>query len=286
MKTRKHKVLDHPILGYFLLVIWGMMVNGIGSLLDTSILAKFIPGYAMQVEFMGKTNLTASGVMVAVVTLLALLIHKKWFAPNYKGMLTTKNLKMGLILLIPVIIAHWVGSFISIGAIGIGSIGLAFLRAFSPAFGEEMMFRGLGISNFMRTIKSEKKIYVIFWLSSLVFGFTHASNTFNGASLSNSLIQSLAAVGLGLLLGAVYLRTGNLWTTIIAHYCLDFMEFTRADLTASGGVMQEMLLGDKITVAVAIIAGIFAIYLMRKSKLPEIMEVWNEKWGKSENLQE
>ena len=64
------------------------------------------------------------------------------------------------------------------------------------------------------------------------------------------------------------------------------MEFTRADLTASGGVMQEMLLGDKITVAVAIIAGIFAIYLMRKSKLPEIMEVWNEKWGKSENLQE
>ena len=281
MKERNHKVLNHPILGYFLLLIWGGLVISIGSMLDTATLAKVIPGYAIQIEVMGQTRSTASGVMVALVSVLALLLHKLWFAPNYKGMLITKNLKAGLLLLIPFVIAHWIGSFLSISVVGVGSIGLAFLHALSPGFGEEMLFRGLGISNFMRTVKSEKRIYVIFWLSSLTFGFAHASNMISGAALSTSIIQSFYAVGIGLLLGAVYLRTGNLLPTIIAHFCLDFMEFVRADLTESGGIMQDTLIGDKVTVVVAIAAGIFGIFLMRKSKLPEVMSVWNERWSKS-----
>lgn len=281
MKERNHKVLNHPVLGYFVLVIWGLIVSSIGSALDTATLGKVIPGYAIESEFMGKVSSSASGVMVAVVSVLALWLHKKWFAPNYKGMLTTKNLKIGLLLVAPFVVAHWIGSILSISVVGLGSVGLAFLHAFAPGFGEELAFRGLGVSNFMRTIKSEKKIYVILWLSALVFGFTHASNMISGAALSTSIVQSLYAAGVGLLLGAVYLRTGNLWPTIIAHFCFDFMEFARADLTASGGVMKELLIGDTVTVIVAAAAGIFGIYLMRKSKLPEVMELWNERWSRS-----
>ncbi len=84
-----------------------------------------------------------------------------------------------------------------------------------------------------------------------------------------------------MLLGAVYLRTGNLLLTILAHFSLDFLEFIRADLSASNGIMMGMGVGDWITIAAGAIAAAISLRAIAKKHYPEIMKIWNAKWNKA-----
>ena len=142
------------------------------------------------------------------------------------------------------------------------------------------MFRGLGVANYMRKIRDESRIKVIFWLSSIVFGLAHMGNITAGGDVFSVVIQSVYAIGVGMLFGAVYLRTGNLWPTILGHWSVDFLEMIRVDLSGSGGIMTGMGIGDWITVAAAVFAAFWALRLMRPENYAEIMSVWSRKWNK------
>lgn len=276
-KIKTHKILDHPILGYFLLALLVSLIASIFSeIIDDIILTAFIPGYAPAGAKPGSVN----GIGAAVGAVIAMLIHKRHFKPDFQGCLVKENFVSGMKMVIPFVVLHVAGSIVSIAICGADNVGRALLIATAPGFMEEAMFRGVGISNYMRTIKDEKKIPVIFWLSSLVFGLIHIANIFAGADPFTSVLQGIYASGVGLLFGAVYLRTGNLWPTIIAHTIVDWAELCRADLGATGGVMKGMILGDWITIVVGIAAGVLGVYLMRKEKRGEIMEVWNRRWNR------
>ena len=279
MKNRKHKILDHPILGYFLLILFAQFVASLISPFIDNPIGRIIPGYIKEYEMFGSTVESASGIGNAVGSLAAVGIFRLWFRPEFKGCLTRKALGTGLLMLAPFLAIHYLGSIVSWFRFGTSSVLLAFLMAFAPGFGEEIAFRGLGIANYMRTIKSEDKIWTVFWLSSIVFGFVHMTNIASGASVTNSIIQSVYATGIGMLFAAVYLRTGNIWPTIIGHFTVDFLEFIRADIGESGGIMLNMGVGDWITVAAGCFAAFWAIRLMNKEHFPEIMELWKDKWS-------
>lgn len=286
MKVRKHKVLDHPILGYALLCIFVMLVSEIFStFIDQMILAPLIPGYGTVVEMYGQKVMSASGAGTAIGAVVCVIIFWLWFRPAFDGMLKGKELLKGLLLLLPFLVFHWAGSVVSLIQLGTASVSIAFLRALAPGFMEEIAFRGLGVANYMRTKNNEKGVMKIFWISSIVFGFIHMTNVLAGAPLLTSLIQSVYAAGVGMAFAAVYLKTGNLWPTIIGHASVDFLEFIRADLGASGGVMGGMGLGDWITIAAGVFAAVWALYLMRKSCRQQIVDLWNGKW-KTEVAQE
>ena len=142
------------------------------------------------------------------------------------------------------------------------------------------MFRGLGIANYMRKIKSKDQIKVIFWLSSAVFGLIHLFNIMAGGDPKSVIIQAVYAIGVGMIFGAVYLRTGNLWPTVLAHWSVDFMEMIRVDLFDSGGIMTGMGIGDWITVGAGVFAAFWAIRLMNPKYYDEIMEIWAKKWNR------
>lgn len=280
MKTRNHKILDHPVLGYFLLMIFSFIVAAIvSSLIDKALLANIIPGYAIKMEVNGMEVTEASGLGNAIGSILAIGLFYIWFKPSFDGMLKKKDLLKGLLLLLPVIIVHWCGSFVSWAQFGTASVFLGFLRAFAPGFGEETAFRGLGVANYLRKDQTEKGVVTIFWLSSIVFGLAHISNALAGAPIMISIVQAAYAAGIGMVLGAVYLRTGNLWPAIIAHMSLDFLEFVRGDLGSSGGIMSNMGVGDWITIAAGIIGIVWGLYLIRPSKRAEIVELWKSKWS-------
>ena len=282
MKTKKHGFMDHVILVYFLFAILTMIVESIVSSFIDMPLAYVIPGYGTEMEMAGMKVMTASGVGTAVGALLMVGLFALIFRKEFDGMLGGKNLITGLLLLLPFLVFHWSGSVVSLIECGTGSVLIAFLRAFAPGFGEEIAFRGIGVANYMRKNNTDKGVLTIFWLSSLFFGFFHILNFFSGAPLYTAVIQSLYAAGVGMTLGAVYLRTGTLWPTIIGHLLVDFLEFIRADLSSSGGIMMGMTIGDWITIVAGVFAAGWALYLMRRSKRQEIIKLWDEKWKKEE----
>lgn len=275
MNGRRHRILDHPILGYCLLAIFAMLIVELGSMLDV-----LINTAALGYESGAKSPL-GSGIGSAIGALAALGLFKIWFKPDFKGCLQIKGLLTGLLMLLPVLVIHYVGSVVSWTIFGTGSVFLAFLQAFAPGFGEEVIFRGMGVANYMRTIRSSGQIKVIFWLSSLVFGLIHVTNILAGGDPFACVIQAAYAVGIGMILGAVYLRTGNLLPCILGHMSLDFMEFIRGDLSQSSGVMTNMGAGDWITVFAAAVAAVLGLMMIRPKYHSEIMEVWNRKWNRS-----
>ncbi len=102
-----------------------------------------------------------------------------------------------------------------------------------------------------------------------------------GAELSLSVIQSVYAIGVGMLFAVVYLRTGSIWPSIIAHTLVDAFEFFRGDMYLSGGVMVNMGVGDWITIGAGAFGAVVGLILISKKHRPEIMSVWAEKWGKA-----
>ena len=278
---KKHRILDHTIISYFLLGLFVMICTNLGGAIDT-VIAGFLPGYAQEVTVSGTTTQTASGVGVAIGALAAAGIFYLRFRPEYKGILKKKDLKTGLLMLLPFLLFHWAGSVVSWITLGTGNVLIAFLRAFAPGFGEEITYRGLGVANYMRTIRNENQITVIFWLSSLTFGLTHLLNATVGGDMAAVAVQSVYAIFIGMLFGAVYLRTGTLWPTILGHFSVDFMEFVRSDLNASGGLMLGMGIGDWITVGASLLALALALRMMNKKYYPQIMQLWAEKWSRDD----
>lgn len=103
-------------------------------------------------------------------------------------------------------------------------IWLQLFVALSAGFTEETLFRGYAIERMTELTHSR-------WLGALipvfVFGAVHAP--FWGIG------HAVVAGASGLWLTLIYLRTRNLWTTIIAHALLDGIAFAGVDyLTASG----------------------------------------------------
>ena len=284
MKTRKHVILDHPVLGYFLLMIMVSVLESVASSLD-SVIAGFLPGYGTEMEVFGTKIMNATGVGVAAGAMAAVGIFCLWFRPELKGILKKEGIKAGLLMLLPFLIFHYTGSIVSwitYGTVGASGILIMFLRAFAPGFGEEIMFRGLGVANYMRTIKSESQIKVIFWLSSIVFGLVHAANILAGGDPFSVALQTVYAIGVGMLFCAVYLRTGNLWPTIIGHLSVDFLEFVRADPGSSGGLMMHMGIGDWITIAAGAFAAVWGLRLIAPKYYPDIMAVWDRTWSRDQ----
>ena len=273
MKNREHKILDHPILGYFLLALFVMVLEGLFSLLDLGS-AALVPAYEPVARGTGGPGL-AMGALVAAV------IFTRRFKPEFKGCFAKKQIIAGLIMLLPMLIVHYAGSVVSWTEYGTAGVLTAFLMATAPGVGEEITFRALGVANYMRTIKDERKIPVIFWLSSLVFGLFHLANILAGGNVFACVLQAVYAIGIGMAFAAVYLRTGNIWPTMIAHFSLDLLELIRADLGASGGVMVGMGIGDWITIAAGLIGAVIGLRLIDAKYYPEIMKVWDEKWSRA-----
>lgn len=280
MKKREHKILDHTIISYFLLAILVSLFEDIlGTRID-KLIGNVIPDYTIETVVMGKTTDLTVGIGVALAALLAAWLFKLWFRPDFNGCLQKDGLKEGLLMLLPFLAIHYAGSIVSWITLGTGSALIALLRAAAPGFGEEIMFRGLGVANYMRKIRSEGQIKVIFWLSSIVFGLIHLGNIFAGGDPKSVVIQAVYAIGVGMLFGAVYLRTGNLWPTILGHWSVDFFELTRVDLSGSGGVMTGMGIGDWITIAAGAFGAFWALRLINPKFYGEIMEVWAGKWNR------
>ena len=277
---KKHPVLDHPIIGYFILLIFVMFFSSVGSSLIDKPLTKVIPGYGKEVSVLGFNVTYASGIGAAICVVLTVILFTLWFRPAFKGVLGWKGFLWGIAVMLPFLIADYAGAAIDLHKYGFGNVLVAFLTALSPGFTEEVAFRGLGIANYMRTIKSEKQIKLIFWLSTLLFAGVHITNIFSSGNPLAGIFQVTYCVGVGAILGAVYLRTANLWVVMIAHFTLDFAGLINGYYSSTGGLSTQLIASDYVNLVVSAIGIVTALILLSPKNYPQIMELWKEKWSR------
>lgn len=86
------------------------------------------------------------------------------------------------------------------------------------ALSEEWMFRGI----LFQALRSRIRIWPAVALTSVLFGSVHVLNAFALGDLRLAAAQAVAAMMTGLLLMALMLRTGSIWTSVVYHMVWNF----------------------------------------------------------------
>ena len=151
--------------------------------------------------------------------------------------------------------------------------------AFSAGICEEMAFREVGISYLKRQLSGNKWNLFILIFTSVIFGVTHLSNVIAlSVPLWARMMQVFGTLFFGFFLGALFLRTGNIWVCILIHTVYDVLpEFflSRMDADMKSYIWCWMIVGQALL-------AIWGLYLIRKEKHPEIGALWNDKWNLTE----
>lgn len=148
-------------------------------------------------------------------------------------------------------------------------------------FTEELAFRGLVASALLEGFGTGRAgVWKAAAFSGLLFGAAHLSNVL-GASLPGVCIQMAVTSVLGMLFAAIYFRSGNLWVTILLHAAMDAASLIGSGLFlgASGGdtVAEAISAYSLANLTPALTYLIPTVFLLRRSKLPEIHGLWTRK---------
>ena len=125
----------------------------------------------------------------------------------------------GLLIALPALLfAVWniANHFLSNGEYAPLSLEILIL-GLAPAIFEEVIFRGIFIHNLKANGKSDMTALII---SALVFGAIHLTNAVGG-DIPQTLVQTGYAIVVGLVFGAIYIRSEDLITVIIMHAAID-----------------------------------------------------------------
>ena len=269
-KIISHRFLNkHTVLGAILLTAFGMLFSeGVfGSLI----------GLALSIAFSSR-DVVSYGMIPGA--LLVLAIHKRWFYPEFEGNLRGGRPGLGfrlalfaliMVLLYPV---HILQNPADYGPPTAANLGLALMAGFC----EETAFRGLPLSYLMRQWKDEKKIPAALLLTSLLFALVHGSNLLGGANLGSTLVQIVFALLIGFFLGAIYLRSGNLWPAIVVHVLNDVIAFLNTTAISGGTIVGGVTAEDLVDLGLCAVVGCIGLWLVRPAKRAEILALWREKW--------
>ena len=116
-----------------------------------------------------------------------------------------------------------------------GSALEVFLNAADAGITEEV-WRYLTSIILLAMFKNNKhKISLTILISSLLFGLLHFNQLLSPErNLTDVIIQSLGAVGLGIFLGSLFLYSGQIWLNVLFHFLFDLVVFSLTPLSYVG----------------------------------------------------
>lgn len=194
------KVIEKiPIIFEIVLLIVGLILAGVVS----GVLCLF-----------GCDNDTGGAIARIMIGIILLAIfHKSFkFENSFKGVIPMLPVLLFALYKIPY---HFISGGGDVNAITVSAL----LIGFAPAVFEEVLFRGIFISNLK---KKYKKPITVLLISAVVFGLAHMTNI-AGMDLLSVAIQVIVAMSLGIALGAIYLYTEDIVSLVIAHFLIDFL---------------------------------------------------------------
>ncbi len=257
-KIREHKVIDsHPIICSILFMLVAYIpVNVVVAVINVP-LSMVIPGYPQ-----------SGPIGIIAAFLIANFIYCRWFRPDAESLIKGGNMKAGVRFVIAFVI-YWILSealsvFLDGTELAFPSL-TAICTAITAGFVEEVLFRGLLIAPMLRNDLNKKRIMTALLVSSAVFGLVHGSNVLAGAPVDSSIMQVGSSFALGIVFGAIFLCTGNLWMSVLLHTLHDIVAFSNVGATTDQGVIsQGITLGSWIDLALCTVFAIYAIRHLKK----------------------
>ena len=147
-------------------------------------------------------------------------------------------------------------SGMTIGGIPFFAEGI--LTALAPALFEEVIFRGIFISNLRKNNRSDR--YCLF-VTAAVFALLHLTNIV-GMSMTGVLVQFGYSFVIGLVLAAVYLKNGSLLQIVIVHFLIDYTNSIFTEQASISSVLHLI-----IFVLLLAAEAVFAIVITAENNL-------------------
>ena len=267
-KTRKHALCEkHPLIAAGLaLVIPTVIIVLISNIAD-------------------KISVNAGYLGMVVAAVVVMLLFKAWFSPEFKGFvkpdICAKKIGLMMIPFFIFVVLSVLSFLIFHGTIDFDPSLKAVLMGLSAGFGEESMFRIFALAIVMRFLKKENRVLTATIVLSVVFGLSHIGNIQQGADPGMTVAQVFTSLFMGLFFAAIYLRSGSVILPIFAHAFYDWVCFVTDPTVSSNGIVVGTYGTGELIYAIvtAVLLGVTGIYMLRKTELPETIELWNRKWS-------
>ena len=272
-KVRQHKLTDkNPYVSSILLTIVAFIIFSVVSSLLNYAISTSVQGYSLNY---GPIGLIAGAA-------LGLLFYKRHFRGEFKGFFKYGKLSPFVPLFIGylVYLAFGFGYDFAIGELVFNFNWDKILTALFAGVAEEFAFRGIMTTTLMRKRNNKNSIMIPLLFPAVLFGLIHLSNALVGADFLVSCLQCVSAAVLGMLLGAMYILTGNLLVPMAVHFFHDVIALCFSDEVTDTGIMTGTV-GLNDIVGLVFILGLFAylFYYVRKQKnIDTAREIWDRKW--------
>ena len=268
-KKRQHKLSDKlPVLAAIIFCIIGLVGTQGGTFILSRILHIVMP------FFPADTN----PIVVILIGALALFLYKLWYKPEYTGSVVYSEYRKVWFLIAGYVL------FFAIEALKLvikhETYKLTFNGFCMAVFAgvlEEAVFRGLMIPVMMR---KKKNIAVAIFVSSGIFGLVHGGNVFAGADPGHTLLQVGSSFMLGIVLGGMYLFSGNVLIPMAVHVIHDILAIgVQSMVTEEGIIKASVTPGTLLEELPLILLFIFTIvFIFLKKNRETVYSVWDKKW--------
>ena len=228
-----------------------------------------------------------NALIICALSIVILIIFNKWFSPEFDGVFKA-HVPIKEILIVSATMVILVIGCIIINMVYSGLVfrpSLTFVcLALMAGVNEETIFRAMLIPIGMKYLKGSNRALTSVIISSIIFGPLHMINILAGANPVMTIIQAFMATCGGLVLAGIYLRTGSIIPSMIAHAIYDFTNFvTDPTINNSGLVVSDGgnagLSYYALFIVLSVILLIAGIYLIRTAKKETIENIWQSKWS-------
>lgn len=218
---------------------------------------KFSQDFIRHIGLTNELKSLIAGVLASVVVLVSYYYLFKFYEQRTIGELSFNrfgyNALLGFvvgfsILTLIILIMYFGKAYTIIDFHPISFLIPALTLAVSSAIFEEVLFRGI----IFRITEEKLGSVLALIISSSIFGFAHIANQ-NGTIFSAIAIT----VEAGILLGAAYIYSKNLWLPIFIHFAWNFSEGGIYGAIISGNGLNKSLVTSKISGPDLLTGGMF-----------------------------
>lgn len=155
-------------------------------------------------------------------------------------------------------------------------IAVFFVTMLLVGVAEEWLFRGVIAQTLLETFGTGRAgVWKAVVLSGVLFGGAHLTNLMGSAPLG-VLVQCATAGVLGMLLAAVYYRTGNIWVTVFIHAYMDVAGLLTSGLYGTQSFSGTVSSYDLTNLLACLVYIVPTAFLLRTKKLPEVQLYFEE----------